>query len=418
MTHARRHLTRTRQRGGTITEVLLLVAVVVTLGALAMATLGGGVTEKASREADCIQSMNGCTGGSGGAPGGGGGDLASAVGSSTSSSSGGPGGTPDPAGAGAPPGKSFMTGTGDVIKGFFVDGLWGTATGLVHAVAHPIDTVTGVASAVVHPVNTFNAVKGEVVKAWNENPQRVIGAGIFEIVTLPLGPAKAAKAEKLVKAARIAEEIERVAAAEKAAAAAEKLAAAEKAASAAEKLAAAEKAEKLAAAEKAAAVEKAEKAAAVEKAAVEAHWPEKYPPPAAGARILSTQRRAAIGEITGSVQGEVKASIVEAKKAEIKAILDGAPGAPKQLPQVKVVPDPHNPGGWVAIDQNHTLQAYKELGFTEIPTQAYTEGGVEWLKSQHSYNPETYFPIQDMHEVPTFTGTPAEQLARRAAGKP
>jgi len=82
----------------------------------------------------------------------------------------------------------------DVLAGFFVDGAWGTVTGVWGAVTHPIDTVTGVWHAGTHPVETYNAVTGALATQWEENPSRLLGAGIFEVVTIFVAPAKVARA--------------------------------------------------------------------------------------------------------------------------------------------------------------------------------------------------------------------------------
>ena len=430
---------RTRARGAAYVEVLIIVGVVLVLGLLAVKLLGQSSSEQAEKEATCIKSFA-C--GSGSARGSGPQDVASMVGSP---------GAVQPAGAvGSPPtsrgalwqtgqfGMGILDGLGSLATGVGTLAFAATTPGIIYYQARGqsnplVDTVSTLGRLAFYaspPGMVVTAITGNdpvgdlgrsignnVVTAFRENPARASGRAVFEVVAA-FGPGAitkatgaAAEATQIARLERVAQAA-RAAEAERAIAATENLAAAERVA-VAERLAAAERA---AAAAKAAAAEKAAaEVAGPARGALERTWPEKWAPSAPGARVLSAQRRAGISEITGSVQGEVKTSIVNAKKAEIQAILDGAPGAPTHLPQVKVVPDPHNPGGYVIIDQNHTFQAYRELGFTEIPVQAYTESGVKWLTGQHSYNPEHYFPIRDMQSVEKFSGSPAEQLARRAA---
>lgn len=93
-------------------------------------------------------------------------------------------------------------------KGFFVDGLWGTVTGLYTAVTSPVQTAKGIWNAVTNPVASGKAIWGGLVNAWNEDPARLLGAGVFEVITLPIAAIKAGKATKVT---RIAEELENIA---------------------------------------------------------------------------------------------------------------------------------------------------------------------------------------------------------------
>lgn len=369
-------LTRARARGAAYVEVLVIVGVVVVLGLLAVTTLGRSASEQAEKEANCIRSLS-CGrggGGNGGAP-----DLASTVGTPGS-----PGGSAAPP---APPGKGFWQATGDVASGFFVDGLWGTVTGLATIVVHPIDTVTGIAQVVRHPINSAVAIRDGVVQAWNDNPQRLIGAGIFEVVTLPLAAGKVAKVERVGTLAAAVRRVDRTA----------------------EVAAAARRVERVGEGADAAA-EAARQAARVERVRVPpGAWPEPYPPPAPGATVIAALDRVPLQRITSSVQGEVQRSIVDAKIAEIRRILDGGPG---RLPTVSLAPDGR--GGLTLIDGNHTYAAYRELGFSQVPAKVYNEGpGVAFLQRQGAYNPAGQFPIGDMRTVDRFTGTPAQQRAAR-----
>jgi len=181
--------------------VLVIVGVVLMLGVLAVTQLGRSSGEHAERAADCIKTFSRGAG----AGGSGGGDVSSLAGK---------------AGADTPTASKGVWGTtADVAKGFFVDGLWGTVKGIGTAIANPIDTVSGIASAVAHPIDTASAIKQAVVTAWDENPERLVGAGIFEVLTLPVAAAKGAKvakaAEKLDDAADAAKSADRVADASK-----------------------------------------------------------------------------------------------------------------------------------------------------------------------------------------------------------
>lgn len=279
-------------------------------------------------------------------------------------------------------------------KGVVVDGLWGTVKGLGslawNLATHPVDTtvglVNGVGYAVTHPVTVAKSIGHEVADSWRKDPARTIGNGVFQLASLAVPVSKAGQVGK------VAEVVEDAAGAAKTAEAA---ADAAKAADAAEAAATAAKVAR----------------AAPDAAAVERAWPKKWPEPPPGARITSTQQRMSVDAVTGSVQGEVRRDIVEKKVAEIQRVLDGGPG---ELPQVKMVPDPNHPGGHILIDQNHTYQAYKELGFREIPAQVYNDDGVQFLRNQHSY-PDHTFPIGDMRVVDQFSGSPAEQAAARQA---
>jgi hypothetical protein len=70
---------RRSRRGSAIVEVLVIVGVVLTLGLLAMSTIGTASTTEAAREADCIRTLA-CGPGNGGGSGGGGGTGAIAGG--------------------------------------------------------------------------------------------------------------------------------------------------------------------------------------------------------------------------------------------------------------------------------------------------------------------------------------------------
>ena len=194
-------------RGANLVEYILLVGLVAALALGGYRTFGDAAHGKIDGQAACVTSLA-CTAGAAAAPG-----TMAAPGDGTM--------PPIQTGAQAvkaqgeaPAGKSLATRALDVGKGIVVDGLWGTVTGLWGAVTHPIETVKGLGHAVAHPIDTGGAIKDAVVKAWDENPERVIGAAVFEIATAPVAALKATKAgkvAKLTKVARVVEEADDVA---------------------------------------------------------------------------------------------------------------------------------------------------------------------------------------------------------------
>ena len=165
------------------------------------------IDDKATAQAACLATFSCAEGSVLGAPGG----FAAAAtpeGSTTGGSE------PAPAPAPAPPpraDKGWGESALDVGKGVVVDGLWGTVTGVWTMVTHPIQTAKGIGHAVAHPIQTGSAIKEGVVAAWEENPERLIGAGIFEVVTLPVAALKATKASKvtvLTKATKVVDKVD------------------------------------------------------------------------------------------------------------------------------------------------------------------------------------------------------------------
>ncbi|MEJ7734968.1 MAG: hypothetical protein WKG00_37990 [Polyangiaceae bacterium] len=204
------------RRGGALVEYIFLLGLVFVIGALAWPKFGDASNNKVVRQAECGLLNADCGGPPSGAaqgnapaavaPGGGLQAKLDALAAKL------------PDGATPSDGGGFWNGVGNFLsdawgvtksvgKGFFVDGLWGTVTGIWQVVTHPIDTVQGLWSAVTHPVQTFNAVKDSLVNAWNEDPARLIGAGLFEVVTAPIA---ALKATKLVKATKVIDKLDDV----------------------------------------------------------------------------------------------------------------------------------------------------------------------------------------------------------------
>jgi Flp pilus assembly pilin Flp len=188
-------------RGASLVEYLLivgLVALVLVVGASQLSAIDA----KAEAQAACVTALacpDGSVLGSSGAP---------AVAATPQAST---GGEPAPSPA-PPPSKSKGWGESalDVGKGVVVDGLWGTVTGVWTMVTHPIQTAKGIGHAVAHPIQTGTAIKDGVVAAWEENPERLIGGGIFEVITLPVAALKATKASKLTVLTKATKTLDKV----------------------------------------------------------------------------------------------------------------------------------------------------------------------------------------------------------------
>jgi hypothetical protein len=204
------------RRGGAFVEYIFLLGLVAIIGMLAWPQFGSASNAKVELQAECGLLNADC----GGPPSG------AATGKPPAAVTSGLQGKLDalaaaaklPDGATPPDGGGFWDTVGgafstawDVTKsvgtGFFVDGLWGTVTGVWHIVTHPIDTVKGLWTAVTNPVQTYNAIKDALANAWNEDPARFIGAGIFEVVTLPIAALKASKVGKVGKTGKLTDEM-------------------------------------------------------------------------------------------------------------------------------------------------------------------------------------------------------------------
>jgi Flp pilus assembly pilin Flp len=190
-------------RGASLVEYLVLV------GLVAMVVLAGArhlaaIDAKADAQASCVATFS-CGDGSGlGSP-----SAASTPVTSTTAGL----EAPPPPSQPAPKEKGWGQSALDVGKGVVVDGLWGTVTGVWTMVTHPIQTAKGIGHAIAHPIQTGTAIKEGVVAAWEENPERLIGAGIFEVVTLPVAALKATKASKatvLTKATKTVDKVDDV----------------------------------------------------------------------------------------------------------------------------------------------------------------------------------------------------------------
>jgi Flp pilus assembly pilin Flp len=196
---------RRDQRGANLVEYILIV------GLLAMIALGGSrlltssASGRATAHAQCVAALA-CGDGDVVGAAAVAGAVPPPVGSPAETSAAQTSATPTP-----PPSKGLRERALDVGKGIVVDGLWGTITGVWTMVTHPIETGKGIVHAVAHPVKTATAVKDAVAAAWEENPERLIGGGIFEVITLPAAALKATKASKvtaLTKAAKAADKVD------------------------------------------------------------------------------------------------------------------------------------------------------------------------------------------------------------------
>jgi Flp pilus assembly pilin Flp len=193
------HRFATDRRGASLVEYLICVGAVALIAIAGFRVAGGRVDDKAAAQAACVQSLS-C-------------DAAVTVSAATGVNTGEAGlavsgTTAGEAGSGAAPSRSLLDRALDVGRGLIVDGLWGTITGLWDVVTRPVETVQGLWYAVTHPITTATALKDAVVDAWNENPERLVGQAIFEVVTLPVAALKGAKATQLARAARVVDAVE------------------------------------------------------------------------------------------------------------------------------------------------------------------------------------------------------------------
>ncbi|MEJ7731873.1 MAG: hypothetical protein WKG00_22015 [Polyangiaceae bacterium] len=190
---------------------MLLVGLIAIVGLAGFRAMGSSIFGKAEAQASCVETFS-C------GPGTGQGADGEAITLGTPAPTDG-GNHTDGGGDGGDDGGGFWGGVGDffsgawdttksVATGFFVDGAWGTVTGVWQIVTHPVDTAKGLWTAVTHPVESFNAIKDGIVTAWNEDPARLIGAGLFEVVTLPVAGLKATKVTKLATATKVANKLD------------------------------------------------------------------------------------------------------------------------------------------------------------------------------------------------------------------
>jgi Flp pilus assembly pilin Flp len=213
MSHGRPSIHRLRgdRRGAGLVEYILLIGLIGLVALAGSRALGQGGDGKVRAHAACVASLS-CGDGAGTIAAA---DVGAATGASTEATpllgaarvDAPPPAPPAPA---APAERSIGQRALDLGKGFVVDGLWGTVTGLWTMVTHPIETLEGLAYVVSHPIESATAIKDAVVAAWDDNPERVIGAGIFEVVTLPVAALKATKASRLGAVSRVARTVDRV----------------------------------------------------------------------------------------------------------------------------------------------------------------------------------------------------------------
>jgi Flp pilus assembly pilin Flp len=202
------------RRGASLVEYALVVGLVAIVALTGYRAFGSALLDKSEAHAACVESFS-C--GPGNDPGAGSDAITLGAPAPTdgNNSSGGDNGN----GNGDDGGGGFWGGVGDffsgawgttksVATGFFVDGAWGTVKGVWTIVTNPVDTAKGLWTAVTNPVDTWNAIKDGVVTAWNEDPARLIGAGLFEVVTLPVAALKATKASKLATATKVADKLD------------------------------------------------------------------------------------------------------------------------------------------------------------------------------------------------------------------
>jgi len=206
------------RRGAGLVEYLIVVGLIAVVCLAGWRAFGAQVDAKASAQSACVESFSCGPGSAEGAE-----VTAAAATPIQGAAALAVGGAATATGTAPAPSRGLGTRILDFGKGVVVDGLWGTITGLYQVVRHPIRTVQGLGHAIAHPIATVQAIGTAIGDAWEENPERVVGAAIFEIITAPVAVAKAGK---VARAARVARAAERVDDAADAARAAERAAAA------------------------------------------------------------------------------------------------------------------------------------------------------------------------------------------------
>ena len=193
-----------RGRGASAIEYLILIGLVAVVGLAGFRLAGRSADRKARAQAICVDSLA-CGSGS------------DARATTPELRTGAQAAKDEAADRGS---KSVWARGADVAKGLVVDGLWGAITGLWQVVAHPVQTVEALGRVVAHPVDTGSALVAHLGQAWSDNPERVVGAAIFEIATLPVAltkATKAAKAGEVVELSKVERAVDRASDAAKAA---------------------------------------------------------------------------------------------------------------------------------------------------------------------------------------------------------
>ncbi len=173
----------TRVRGATLVEYLILLGAVALVSLGIVSAFGKEIAGKLRGEGDAVSQI-----GEGGA-----GNAAAPALPGVGSASEPPPSTSEPQGWGSWLGdKAASAGNGALSlgKGFFVDGAWGTVKGTwdlgVGLVTEPRQTLgslkDGVVGVVTDPVGTARDVGANLKKQWNEDPMRLVGAGIFQVI--------------------------------------------------------------------------------------------------------------------------------------------------------------------------------------------------------------------------------------------
>lgn len=94
-------------------------------------------------------------------------------------------------------------------QGVVVDGLWGAVTGTAelgyNLVTSPVETTSAIASgighAVMNPRETVAGIRDGFVRAWEEDPARAIGRGVFEVGTIFVPVSRVGSAGRVARAA-------------------------------------------------------------------------------------------------------------------------------------------------------------------------------------------------------------------------
>lgn len=192
------HRLGTDTRGAGLAEYVLLVGLIAIAALAGFRNLGSSIDGKATAHAACVESLA-CGSAGAASEAGDSGPVLGAARLSVEGRAGiGVGGTVTIE-------RPVLQRIWEGLKGFVVDGVWGTITGVWDIVTHPVETLQGLWHAVTHPVATFNAIRDAISNAWNENPDRFVGAALFEVITLPVTALKAARAGRVATATRAVE---------------------------------------------------------------------------------------------------------------------------------------------------------------------------------------------------------------------
>ena len=160
---------RGRHRGAGLVEYLIIVGLVAVVALAGARRFGTTVDGRVTAQAACVESLA-CGGLGSGSAIQAGSEDAPLLGAGQIRAGATAIGTAD-----VPASKPLLARVWDGVRGFFVDGVWGTVTGVWQIITHPIETVEGLWTAVTNPVQQ-TAPSGAISKAWNDNPRFLRGS--------------------------------------------------------------------------------------------------------------------------------------------------------------------------------------------------------------------------------------------------